>query len=97
MSLTMEDTRVEVDQEVETTNDKSNATHIVMVPKGENDENPQAYILRARIEGFPVTALCGHTWYPTKDPKNYPICQACLDIYHQPGDNREDRNELPDI
>jgi len=31
-----------------------------------------------------------------KDAKQLPVCQACLDIYHQPGDNRDDREELPD-
>lgn len=25
-----------------------------------------------------------------------PGCQACLDIYQQPGENRDDREELPD-
>ncbi len=72
------------------------SAHIVMVPPGESDESPQAYVLRARVEGFPVTALCGWTWVPQRDPMPLPVCSRCLDVYHQPGENRDDREELPD-
>ena len=84
------------ERELETTDQPADAAHIVMVPPGEPDETPQAYVLRARIEGLPITALCGFTWIPSKDAKQLPVCQACLDIYHQPGENRDDREELPD-
>lgn len=79
-----------------TTEDPDHAAHIVTVPQGEADETPQAYVLRARILGFPVTALCGHTWVPSKDPVAYPVCGECLDIYQQPGEHRDEREELPD-
>lgn len=70
-------------------------THIVLPPPDAQDETPQAYVMRARIEGFPITALCGFTWIPSRDPKKYPTCQTCLDIYESGGDP-DDRKELPD-
>jgi hypothetical protein len=57
---------------------------------------PQAYVTRAIVEGFPVTALCGYTWVPSKDPRDKPVCSGCLDIYQQPGEHRDEREELPD-
>lgn len=82
--------------ETRTTDDAGTAAHIVMVPPGESDETPQAYVLRARVEGFPITALCGYTWIPGRDPKPLPVCSRCLDIYQQPGEHRDEREELPD-
>lgn len=76
-----------------TTDDAANAAHIVMAPDG---VSPQALVLEARIEGIPVTALCGHTWIPQRDPKPLPVCSRCLDIYQQPGDHRDERDELPE-
>ena len=38
-------------------------------------------MLEARIEGTPLEALCGHTWVPSRDPKQLPVCQKCKDIY----------------
>lgn len=87
---------VVVEHQLATTDDPGAAAHIVMVPAGEPDQTPQAYVLRARIEGFPVTALCGYTWVPEKDPRDKPVCSGCLDIYQQPGDHRDERDELPD-
>lgn len=83
-------------RDLATTRDPADAAHIVMVPPDQDDETPQAYVLRARIEGFPITALCGHTWVPAKNPEQLPVCEPCLDIYHQPGEHRDDREELPD-
>lgn len=82
--------------ETRTTDTPGEASHIVMTPPGEHDTTPQAYVLRARVEGFPVTAVCGHVWVPGRDPKPLPICSRCLAVYHQPGENRDDRDELPD-
>lgn len=30
--------------------------------------------------GEPVTALCGKTWTPRKDPAKFPVCPACKDV-----------------
>lgn len=81
-----------------TTDNPADAAHIVMTPANEPDETPQAYVMRARIEGFPVTALCGHTWVPQKDPAPLPVCATCLSYYQvDPFQNdHESRDELPD-
>lgn len=81
---------------IKTSDDPVESSHIVMVPKDEDDETPQAYVLRARIEGFEIMALCGHIFIPQQNPEDKPVCERCLVIYHQPGKNREDRNNLPD-
>jgi len=79
-----------------TTDQPAEAAHIVMVPRGQPDPTPQAYVLRARIDGFPVTALCGHTWQPTKDPEPLPVCARCLDIYQNDPLGHGDRDQLPE-
>lgn len=50
-----------------------------IVPK---DQITEAYVL-----GTPVTALCGFVFVPSRDPENYPLCQACKEAY--------DRGERP--
>ena len=51
---------------------KPRLTHIVY-PKGP--------LMDAIINGTPVTALCGHTWVPGRDPKRYPICTRCKEAF----------------
>jgi hypothetical protein len=82
--------------ETRTSDTPGDASHIVMVPAGEKDQTAQAYVLRARIEGFPVAALCGWTWVPQKDPKPLPVCSTCLHIYQTQGSDLDKRGELPD-
>lgn len=57
--------------------DDPDVTAHIVYPK---DKVTEAYVL-----GFPVEALCGHLFVPSKDPKNKPVCQACLDIWKQMG------------
>ena len=86
-------TATHVEQEFRTSHDKPESAHIVL-EKGE-DETAKAHVLRARIEGFPVTALCGYQWIPSKAAKGLPVCQECKEIYdHNP--NGKDRDGLPD-
>jgi hypothetical protein len=53
-------------------------SHIV---KTDGDDSAAAKVLRARIEGTPLEALCGHRWIPSRDPKQLPLCATCKDIY----------------
>jgi hypothetical protein len=53
--------------------------HIVRTPKG---SDATAIVLEARINGTPLTALCGHVWVPSRDPRQVPACQVCVDIYN---------------
>ena len=81
----------------QTTDVPGEAAHIVLLPPHlRGKTSPQAYVLEARIEGRQIEALCGYRWVPEKDPTPLPVCTRCLDIYHQPGENRDDREELPE-
>lgn len=73
------------------------ASHIVKVPAGEKDQTPQAYVLRARIEGFAIEALCGHIFVPSRNPEPLPVCSTCLEIFqYDPwAIDPNDREELP--
>lgn len=57
--------------------DKDHA-HIVRVGPG---QNAAAVVLRARVNQTIITALCGYTWIPQKDPSSLPLCPKCKDIY----------------
>jgi len=56
----------------------------------ERDDNASAHarIMEARVNGTPVTALCGHVWVPSRNPENHPICQKCLELYEMAKDLR---------
>jgi hypothetical protein len=38
-------------------------------------------ITQAALDGTPVIALCGKVWVPGRDPKKYPVCPECKEIY----------------
>jgi hypothetical protein len=38
-------------------------------------------ILESALSGEPVTALCGKVWIPGRDPKKFPVCPTCKEIY----------------
>lgn len=56
--------------------DPSHLTHIVHAPGG----TAEAVVLEARVHGLPVTALCGWTWVPSRDPQRHPLCEQCVAI-----------------
>jgi hypothetical protein len=64
--------------------------HIVKTDPG---ESAAAKVLEARIYGTPLEALCGHVWVPSRDPKQYPICEKCKAIYEM---YRAFNDDLPD-
>jgi hypothetical protein len=33
------------------------------------------------IEGTPVRAICGKLWVPSRDPKRFPLCPVCKELY----------------
>jgi hypothetical protein len=44
------------------------------------------YVLRdqqmqSMVEGTPLRALCGKIWVPSRDPKRFPVCPQCKEIY----------------
>ena len=38
-------------------------------------------ILESAVTGDPVIALCGKVWVPGRDPKKFPVCPMCKEIY----------------
>jgi hypothetical protein len=53
----------------------------------QGDHDLMAHLVRGKdkltealINGTPVTALCGKTWVPTRDPNRFPRCPTCVEI-----------------
>jgi Protein of unknown function (DUF3039) len=42
-------------------------------------------LMAAMVEGTPVRALCGKLWVPSRDPKRFPVCPECKEIYESDG------------
>ncbi len=38
-------------------------------------------VLESALSGEPVVALCGKVWVPGRDPKKFPVCPTCKEIY----------------
>lgn len=57
--------------------DEDHLSHIVA---GDKDHTGIELVMNARIDGTPVTALCGYTWVPSRDPKRHPLCPECEEI-----------------
>jgi hypothetical protein len=38
-------------------------------------------VLESALTGAPVIALCGKVWVPGRDPKKFPVCPTCKEIY----------------
>ena len=38
-------------------------------------------IMDSALSGKPVVALCGKVWVPGRDPKKFPVCPICQEIY----------------
>ena len=38
-------------------------------------------IVESAVSGSPLTALCGKVWVPSRDPKRFPVCPTCKEIF----------------
>jgi Protein of unknown function (DUF3039) len=38
-------------------------------------------IMESAMSGEPVVALCGKVWVPGRDPKKFPVCPTCKEIF----------------
>ena len=38
-------------------------------------------IVDSAVTGTPVVVLCGKVWVPNRDPKRFPVCPECKEIY----------------
>lgn len=86
----------EPEADIPTSTDKPESAHIVMVPSGEPDQTPQAYVMRAMVEGFAIMALCGYVFTPSRGAKNLPVCAPCKAVFENDPLGHGDRGELPD-
>lgn len=66
------DLRVHEDLKVDTSHgDHERFAHYV-------DKNEQ---MQSAVFGTPIKALCGKIWVPSRDPKKFPVCPECKEIY----------------
>ncbi|WP_431711727.1 DUF3039 domain-containing protein [Glutamicibacter uratoxydans] len=63
-------TRTETQQSVEA-GDHERFAHYVRKEK----------IMESALTGEPVIALCGKVWTPGRDPKKFPVCPECKEVY----------------
>jgi hypothetical protein len=49
-------------------------------------------IVESAVMGTPVVALCGKVWVPGRDPKQFPVCPKCKEIYNLLPPGKEDQN-----
>lgn len=59
-------------------------THSIDTTDEPDDDRQRHYafaddIMEAYVEGTPLTALCGKTWVPSRDPDKYPTCELCAE------------------
>lgn len=88
MTTTIPDQDVDVIVDVvpydETDDGNQHLTHIVNPPKNihiwREGMSAQDVVDIARVQGLEVTALCGYTWVPKRNPEQHDVCQACMDI-----------------
>ena len=58
----------------------------VVAPAEPGDhERMSHYAIKGKVAasyaiGTPLTALCGKTWVPSRDPKRFPVCKTCQEI-----------------
>lgn len=68
----------------ETDDGKDHLTHIINPPGNPHIWQPgmeaQDIVDTARLMGWSVTALCGYTWIPKRNPDKYPVCDTCMTI-----------------
>ena len=38
-------------------------------------------MMESAVNGTPIRALCGKVWVPSRDPKRFPVCPECKEIY----------------
>ena len=68
--MTDQQVREDVEQQITDDGDHDRYAHYVR----------KSDIVRANVEGVPVTALCGKKWIPNRDPSRYPVCPTCKEL-----------------
>lgn len=90
MTITIE----ERDTDLRTSHDAGSVAHIVT--SFDPTMTVGAYVMKARVEGIPLVALCGYIWLPSRDATKLPVCEACKEIYESEDRSEDGDNSLPD-
>lgn len=55
----------------------------------DSDEAPDAAhivtqkdLIHSQLTGEPIRALCGKMWVPRRNPDDFPMCQACIEVFN---------------
>lgn len=65
----------------ESTNQEVDPIYTHIIDRGDDPRTADAIVLEARVNGTPLTALCGYTWVPSRDPLRHPPCEKCIEIF----------------
>ena len=60
-----------------TSDDQPREAHIV---GRTSKKDADAIVTEGYVLGQPLTALCGYTWVPSRDPERFPLCPRCRDL-----------------
>lgn len=69
------------------------------VSHGDGDHERYAHyvqkdkIMASALDGTPVVALCGKVWVPGRDPKKYPVCPMCKEIFESMAGGGDDKGK----
>ena len=63
--------REQVQEQVQEPGDHERFAHYVRKNK----------VMDSAMSGQPVVALCGKVWVPGRDPKKFPVCPTCKEIF----------------
>lgn len=63
--------------------DHERFSHIVQADPPPAAKSASAKVTEAMVLGEPITALCGKTWVPSRDPSRYPLCPECKRVYEE--------------
>ena len=63
--------REQVEEQVQEPGDHERFAHYVRKNK----------IMDSALSGAPLVALCGKVWVPGRDPKKFPVCPTCKEIF----------------
>jgi hypothetical protein len=72
----------------ETTSKDTDPIYTHIIDRGDDTRPAKAIVLEAMVNGTPITALCGYTWVPSRDPLRNPPCEKCVEIYEYAKDFR---------
>ena len=72
---------VDLEEQTETQTETDNPIYAHIVDRGDDARPATAIVLEAMVNGTTVTALCGHTWVPSRNPEKFPICPKCEEIF----------------